>query len=84
MTFLQLFPQLTVIITTVNFHPQGDLFLPTQWCDTEVHCSDRRLELVCYGSIAILVSCKYLRKIATQVLGVVRQSTFVLTSLITR
>ena len=42
--------------------------------------------MVCYGSIAIMVTCKYLKKIAkvTQVLGLVIQSIFVLTSLITR
>lgn len=40
---------------------------------------------MCYGSIAILVSCKNLQKsvTVTQVLRLVIQSTFVLTSLIT-
>ena len=40
---------------------------------------------MCYGSIAIMVSCKNLQKSATvtQVLRLVIQSTFVLTSLIT-
>ena len=51
---------MSALATTVDFHSQGDLILPSPWYNPYVHCSDRALELVCYHSIPVRVTDEFL------------------------
>ena len=53
--------------TAINFHSQCDLCCPVLWLDSQVHCSDWGLKLVCYYSVLVVVSRKFLKQIIKEI-----------------
>lgn len=51
----------------VNFHSQGDLCSPVPCLDSQVHCSDWGLKLVCYYSVSVGVTYKFLKQIIKEI-----------------
>ena len=67
-TFLRLsYLVLSSSATAVNFHSQCDLCCPVPWLDSQVHCSDWGLKLVCYYSVPVDVSRKFLKQIVKEI-----------------